>query len=135
MLSRAHRCVSCWIQVNVETHPRFKVNPSATGNVPKTNTVELINQLFEEVGRRDYLARSMKLTRQNQLSENNCLVLPASYFSAPHQLPAGVKQTTDLLPPLDDRGNFFRATFAGSRETIKAALAIFGRVMKQSWGV
>lgn len=75
------------------------------------------------------------MRRHLQLAANNALLLPARFFSLNHQLPAGVKHTAPLLPSVDDRNNFFRATFAGKEEDIESALVIFGRVMREEFGV
>jgi aromatic amino acid aminotransferase I len=56
--------------------------------------------------------------------ERKLLVIPAAMFKA-----------TVGPSELDDRANFFRATFAGETAQIESALEIFGRVIEEWFGL
>lgn len=127
------------IVVNVAAHPRYKKHAAATKDGAHTNTVRTISLL----GREAHLYRSdsalipflcfslhgshRQVELMSELFElfltRKLLVLPASLFKA------------SLAPSaLDDKCNFFRATFAGDTEQIEKALEIFGIVIEEWFG-
>lgn len=56
--------------------------------------------------------------------DRKLLVIPASFF-----------KSNLASSSLDDRCNFFRATFAGETTQIEVALEIFGKVVEEWFGM
>lgn len=87
-----------WIEINLENHPRFTRTSPAPPTGPATNTVALIQELFDHC-----LA-------------NRLLILPAAMFAA-------YVEGTPNGPAgnIHDACQFFRATYAGETSQIEIA--------------
>ncbi|KAI0633963.1 L-tyrosine:2-oxoglutarate aminotransferase [Trametes polyzona] len=100
-----------WVEVHLEKHPRFRrvgAGEEAEANAPKTNTRELMEELFE------------------RCIAGGLVICPSSVFVL-----RADPRYDDVDSPVDDRSNFLRATFAGSEETMAAGVPILGRVLKE----
>jgi hypothetical protein len=91
-----------WVEINLENHPRFKRTTPTPAVGPATNTVALIQELF------DYFLK------------NRLLILPAAMFATYVEgTPNGPEGN------IHDRCQYFRATFAGETSQIEVACVAF----------
>lgn len=88
-----------WIEIHLHKHPRFTTLTPAPLEGPATNTVELIQELFDF-----FLERQL-------------LVLPGALFAT--HVP-GIPNV-EGVQNIGDRSNYVRATFAGNTEQIQQA--------------
>ncbi|KAG1880859.1 pyridoxal phosphate-dependent transferase [Suillus subluteus] len=96
-----------WIKINLEHHARFSTSqtPTVPGG-PTTNTADLMDELFRK------------------LLNSGLVMMPASTFAI-------VDRTGTTGSHINDRVNFFRATFVGTDVTIRDGLTIFGRTLEE----
>jgi len=98
-----------WIRIHIEGHPRFVVTDPAPKTGPKTNTVALMDELFQSC------------------VKAGVLIMPGVLFAMIPTDKSVAEQASSENHILDRA--FFRATFVGIDETIEKALGIFARVL------
>ncbi|EIN07053.1 L-tyrosine:2-oxoglutarate aminotransferase [Punctularia strigosozonata HHB-11173 SS5] len=93
-----------WIKVNLQKHPRAVPAQSSNDDASTHNASALMEELFYE------------------LLEAGLVMMPASIFA--------IKQEGQKSQ-IEERLNYFRATFAGTEETVKQGLSIFGPTLSK----
>ncbi|KAF8590039.1 L-tyrosine:2-oxoglutarate aminotransferase [Ramaria rubella] len=100
-----------WIRIHIENHPRFLLTDPLPQTGPKTNTKELLDEIFKSC------------------YNSGLLVMPGGLFA----MQPTDKSIADMISSEDhitDRP-YFRTTFVGTDETIEKGLTVFGQVLKQ----
>ncbi|KAF9246413.1 pyridoxal phosphate-dependent transferase [Melanogaster broomeanus] len=102
-----------WIEVKFELHPRYRSKPYAGGSpiTPRTNTEDLSLELLQK------------------FLDSDVVVMPAKPFAIKEN-DLWVENLVTHVPRLD-RIKFFRATFAGTEETIERGMTRFGKAIKE----
>ncbi|KAF8511135.1 L-tyrosine:2-oxoglutarate aminotransferase [Hysterangium stoloniferum] len=100
-----------WIKIHILDHSRFKIVGSPSEHGPKTNTKELLDELF------------------TKCVNNGVLVMPGALF-AMQATDGFVNASSAREEHILDRP-YFRMTFVGSDETITQGLKIFGKSLRE----
>jgi aromatic amino acid aminotransferase I / 2-aminoadipate transaminase len=94
-----------WIEVNLNRHSRFNVTNELKGtSLARTNTSQLMEELF------------------HFLVDAGVVLMPASIFS--------ISNNCNFPDQEEQRLNFFRATFAGTEQTVELGLTTFAQGLK-----
>ncbi|KAH7921371.1 PLP-dependent transferase [Leucogyrophana mollusca] len=103
-----------WIEVYFERHPRYRSEPPVAGSstvAPRTNVEVLLLELLEK------------------FIELDVVIMPSVLFAIeehPRWIDDGARHV-----PIRDRTRFYRATFAGTEETIEKGMTRLGRALRE----
>ncbi|EIW74179.1 L-tyrosine:2-oxoglutarate aminotransferase [Coniophora puteana RWD-64-598 SS2] len=118
-----------WIQVHLESHPRFVVRTPDSGSDDEGDMLGAVMAapgVLGEVARRGPITNTEQLMSEllRKLVESGVIMIPASTFAI-------VDRSGSTLSPIGDRANYLRATFVGTDETIRDGLTIFAQALEE----